>query len=59
MKKPFVLLRRPKDIVCLAIAVALSVMALFLFKQREAVTSVGGEGQFAPVGIFGLMERNL
>jgi len=59
LKKPFISLGRPKDILCLLLSLALSLGALSLFFRDEDSLAVSAMGETKPrlQGLYSLTEK--
>ncbi len=57
MKKPFLLLKNPKDILKLWFCIALSLSVLMLFVAPDEAVTVFAQNEAAPKSLFGLLSR--
>ncbi len=56
MKKPFISLGRPRDIVRLFIAVLLCICALSLFEKEDSLPAFANGEKDSPKGLYDLVE---
>ena len=60
MKKPFVLLKGPRDYFVLGLSICLCVFALYLFfKPQKTVAVFSQTEQGLPKSFYGLLERSV